>query len=139
MQINMKINDNYVEMAEVIRKKYYGKEATVRDYRDSFIFGKVIDGFGADTAELRPYIDDNLPKVQKKFALRKDTYEKLETIAKTLDCTVAAVYRAIVRYSFDNIDSVDELSMPALQSKVKLLEKQLKDCQQTLDEIKRLV
>ncbi len=143
MQINLKIHANNVEMAIFFRKKFYGVEATAIDYRDAFIFGKVIDDFGSRLEELRPYLDDDYPKIQKKYAIRKDTYDKILTISKTLECSIASVYRAIIKYSYEKFntveDIVEDIAVKTIQSKIILLEKQLNDAQKTLNEIRNLL
>ena len=65
----------------------------------------------------------------------KIPYTKLEAISKTLGCTIASAYRAIICYTVQTKISTKR-SYSDLEVKISLLEKQLADCQETLSQIK---
>ena len=70
--------------------------------------------------------------------IRQNTYNKLESLSITLNCTIASVYRAIIIYSSTSTSSNTNASSD-LELKVALLEKQLADCQETLSQIKESI
>ena len=139
MQMNVKMPDCFSDYANKLRKRYYGPKATVREYRDSFVFSQAIDSFDCTPSQLIEYINNEQDlKNQRMVTIRQNTYEKLEALSKTLNCTIASVYRAIVTYSATssetNISSCSDLEL-----KIVLLEKQLADCQETLYQIKESI
>lgn len=137
MQINIKMPEEILEYAPILRKYFYGNVSS-KEYRDSFVFARAIDEFNCSPQVLIDYLDreDNLA-IQKMVSLRQNTYDKLQFLSKNLDCSVPSVYRAIIQYTKDNLEIPKEnISNQDLLLKISLLEKQLQDCQQTLNAIK---
>ena len=136
MQINIKLSDNFIDYAKELRTRYFGSSATSNQYRDSFVFSQAIDRFEGDPKELLDFVNLDLDlKYQKMLALKQNTYSKLESISKTLGCTIASAYRAIICYTVQTKTSTKR-SYSDLEVKISLLEKQLADCQETLSQIK---
>ena len=137
MQINIKLSDNFIDYAKELRTRYFGSSATSNQYRDSFVFSQAIDRFEGDPKELLlDFINSEQDlKHQKMLALKQNTYTKLEAISKTLGCTIASAYRAIICYTVQTKTSTKR-SYSDLEVKISLLEKQLADCQETLSQIK---
>ncbi len=138
MQINVKLPTEFNGYADMLRRQYYGKDATRKEYRDSFVFARAIDEFSCDPAVLSKHFDrdKDTAKTQKMLTVRQNTYEKLEALSKTLDCTIAAVYRAIIFYSIENLNVLNSAPINSeIEIKAALLEKQLQDCQSTLQDI----
>lgn len=137
MQINIKLSDNFIDYAKELRTRYFGSSATSNQYRDSFVFSQAIDRFEGDPKELlSDFVNSELDlKNQKMLALKQNTYSKLESISKTLGCTIASAYRAIICYTVQTKTSTKR-SYSDLEVKISLLEKQLADCQETLSQIK---
>ena len=139
MQLNLKLSDNFKDYAKELRTRYFGASATSKEYRDSFVFSQAIDQFEGDPKELLPdYINSEQDiKNQKMVALKQNTYLKLESISKTLGCTIASAYRAIICYTVQTKTPAKNASTNTeLELKISLLEKQLADCQETLSQIK---
>ncbi|EOT43555.1 hypothetical protein [Enterococcus columbae] len=137
MQINIKMSKELLDYAPILRNNYFGNSSS-KEYRDSFVFARAIDDFNSSPQVLTDYInsDDNLT-IQKMISLRQNTYDKLLSLSKTLDCSVASIYRAIIQYTNDNLEAKkDDTTNQELLLKISLLEKQLFDCQQTLAAIK---
>ena len=137
MQINIKLPDSFSGYANELRTRYFGSSATSNQYRDSFVFSQAIDRFEGDPKELLldfVNLEQDL-KNQKMLALKQNTYSKLESISKTLGCTIASAYRAIICYTVQTKTSTKR-SYSDLEVKISLLEKQLADCQETLSQIK---
>ena len=136
MQINVKMPDCFSDYAKELRERFYGPQATAKEYRDSFVFSRAIDDFNGSPEQLSELIRNEQDlKNQRMVTIRQNTYDKLESLSKTLNCTIASVYRAIVTYSATST-STDANSYSDLELKIALLEKQLADCQETLLQIK---
>ncbi len=138
MQINIKLSDNFTDYAKELRTRYFGSSATSNQYRDSFVFSQAIDRFEGDPKELLlDFVNsDRDLKNQKMLALKQNTYTKLEAISKTLGCTVASAFRAVICYTVQTKAPTSKNSYSDLEVKISLLEKQLADCQATLSQIK---
>ncbi len=138
MQINIKLSDNFTDYAKELRTRYFGSSATSNQYRDSFVFSQAIDRFEGDPKELLLDFVNSEPdlKNQKMLALKQNTYSKLESISKTLGCTIASAYRAVICYTVQTKAPTNMKSYSDLEVKISLLEKQLADCQETLSQIK---
>lgn len=136
MQINIRLPDSFSGYANELRTRYFGSSATSNQYRDSFVFSQAIDRFEGDPKELLGFVNSEPElKNQRMLALKQNTYSKLESISKTLGCSVASAYRAIICYTVKTKTS-NKKSYSDLEVKISLLEKQLADCQETLSQIK---
>ena len=139
MQINVKMPDCFFNYAKELRERFFGPNATVKEYRDSFVFSQAIDSFDAPPSLLIDYINTEQDlNHQRMVTIRVNTYHKLESLSKTLNCTIASVYRAIINYTVTSVES-SNISYSDLELKVALLEKQLSDCQETLMQIKESI
>lgn len=149
MQINVALDENNVNQARTIRNAWY-PNTTVRQTRDAFIFNDAIDRFSGNVDELLPIIerDDGKTTVQRMLTIKADSNERLKTIASSIEKSMAATYRAIISYTIGNLGEVatetkevkTELGTTQLvKEKVSLLEKQLAACNQTMEEIKKLL
>lgn len=100
MQINVKMPDTFSDYAKELRARFYGPNATVKEYRDSFVFAQAIDSFDGLPSQLSEYINNEQDlKNQRTVTIRQNTYNKLESLSRTLNCTIASVYRAIATYT----------------------------------------
>lgn len=139
MQINVKMPDNFSNYAIELRKRFYGPNATAKEYRDSFVFSQAIDSFDGLPSQLYEFVNSEQDlKNQRMVTIRQNTYAKLESFSKTLNCTIASVYRAIITYVATST-TTNVVSHSDLELKVALLEKQLTDCQETLAQIKESI
>ena len=143
MQINVALENNSDEQAEIIRKKWY-KTTTAQQTRDAFIFNECVDRFSGEPEDLIPYIgkDEGSTIVQRRLTIKSESNDRLKTIAAAL----ASTYRAIIAYTIDNLPTTEDnenMAEPVgvsqlLMEKIALLEKQMEACNQTLKEIKEL-
>ena len=125
MQINVALENNSDEQAEIIRKKWY-KTTTAQQTRDAFIFNECVDRFSGEPEDLIPYIgkDEGSTIVQRRLTIKS----------------------AIIAYTIDNLPTTEDnenMAEPVgvsqlLMEKIALLEKQMEACNQTLKEIKEL-
>lgn len=139
MQINVKMPDCFFNYAKELRERFYGPQATAKEYRDSFVFSRAIDEFNGSPENLSELVNiEQDLKNQRMVTIRQNTYDKLESLSKTLNCTIASVYRAIVTYSTTSTSTATN-SYSDLDLKIALLEKQLADCQETLLQIKESI
>ena len=74
------------EVCEQLRRKMYGKDATAKDYKDSFIINNSIDNFSGNPDNLMEgkisELDQSHTKASKSVNLRADCYEKIKHIFK---------------------------------------------------------
>lgn len=150
MQINIALTDINSEQAEILRGQWY-PSASSQQIRDSFIFNEVIDRFQGDPIEvLADYFrrDDDSRTAQRRITLRQDTNERLRTIASVANKPIAATLRALIAHAVDNLAprdakeqveaQADATQLQLLNEKIAQLERQLKVCTKTLEDIKRL-
>ena len=147
MQINVALENNSDEQAEIIRKKWY-KTTTAQQTRDAFIFNECVDRFSGEPEDLIPYIgkDEGSTIVQRRLTIKSESNDRLKTIAAAINKPLASTYRAIIAYTIDNLPTTEDNENVAepvgvsqlLMEKIALLEKQMEACNQTLKEIKDL-
>ena len=147
MQINVALENNSDEQAEIIRKKWY-KTTTAQQSRDAFIFNECVDRFSGEPEDLIPYIgkDEGSTIVQRRLTIKSESNDRLKTIAAAINKPLASTYRAIIAYTIDNLPTTEDnenMAEPVgvsqlLMEKIALLEKQMEACNQTLKEIKEL-
>lgn len=147
MQINVALENNSDEQAEIIRKKWY-KTNTAQQIRDAFVFNECVDRFSGEPEDLIPYIgkEEGSTIVQRRLTIKSESNDRLKTIAAAINKPLATTYRAIIAYTIDNLPATEDEESTAepvgvsqlLMEKVALLEKQMEACNQTLKEIKEL-
>lgn len=147
MQINVALENNSDEQAEIIRKKWY-KTTTAQQTRDAFIFNECVDRFCVEPKDLIPYIgkEEGSTIVQRRLTIKSESNDRLKTIAAAINKPLASTYRAIIAYTIDNLPTTEDNENTAepvglsqlLMEKIALLEKQMEACNQTLKEIKEL-
>lgn len=153
MQINVALSENNVEQAAIIRSAFY-PNTTAKQTRDAFIFNECIDRYNCSADELLSIIEEDNDKTQQRMlTIKADSNERLKTIAACIGKSIAATYRAIIKYTIENLSSekadfskvktdseAAKVSQFLLVSeKVELLEQQLKACSVTMKEIKKLL
>lgn len=149
MQINVALDENNVNQAKTIREAWY-PNTTVRQTRDAFIFNDALDRFGGKAEDLVPIIEeeDGKSTVQRMLTIKADSNERLKTIAASIEKSIAATYRAIISYTIGSLGDIaietkevkTEIGATQLiREKVLLLEKQLAACNQTMEEIKKIL
>ena len=148
MQINVALENNSDEQAEIIRKKWY-KMTTAQQTRDAFIFNECVDRFSGEPEDLIPYIgkDEGSTIVQRRLTIKSESNDRLKTIAAAINKPLASTYRAIIAYTIDNLPATEDEEKTAepvgvlqlIMEKVAQLEKQMEACNQTLKEIKELI
>lgn len=147
MQINVALENNSDEQAEIIRKKWY-KTTTAQQTRDAFIFNECVDRFSGEPEDLIPYIgkEEGSTIVQRRLTIKSESNDRLKTIAAAINKPLASTYRAIIAYTIDNLPTTEDNDNTAepvgvsqlLMEKIALLEKQMEACNQTLKEIREL-
>lgn len=147
MQINVALENNSDEQAEIIRKKWY-KTTTAQQTRDAFIFNECVDRFSGEPEDLIPYIgkEEGSTIVQRRLTIKSESNDRLKTIAAAINKPLASTYRAIIAYTIDNLPTTEDNENTAepvgvsqlLMEKIALLEKQMEACNQTLKEIREL-
>lgn len=148
MQINVALDENNVNQAKTIREAWY-PNTTVRQTRDAFIFNDALDRFGGKAEDLLPIIEeDGKSTVQRMLTIKSNSYERLKTIAASIEKSIAATYRAIISYTIGSLGDIaietkemkTEIGATQLvKEKVLLLEKQLAACNKTLEEISKIL
>ena len=86
--------------------------------------------------------------MQRMLTIKADSNERLKTIASSIERSITATYRAIITYTIERLGNVDAEStgvkneigvIQLVKEKVALLEKQLLACNQTMEDIKKLI
>lgn len=134
---------NIQEVCSILRRKYYGDNATSKDYKDSFVINNAIQLFPIEARqtlmdEIITEKDKAEIKVSKSINFRSDCYEKLSNISKMLEIPEAEVLRRILYYSIEsdnNSSSQQEMQLSSLKGKVALLKTQIEASMATLNEI----
>ena len=136
---------NIQDVCASLRRKYYGDNATARDYKDSFVINNAIQVFPIEERqalmeEMITEKDRAEIKVSKSVNFRSDCYEKISDMSKMLNIPEAEVLRRILYYSLerDNNSSLlsqQEIQLSSLKAKVALLKTQIEDSKKTLEEI----
>lgn len=132
---------NVGEVCEQLRRKMYGKDATAKDYKDSFIINNSIDNFSGNPENLMEEkiseLDQSHGKTSKSVNLRADSYKKLNTYSKLLNIPESEVCRRLLYYVLETgvANSADKTQLVALKSKVILLQTQIEESMKTLFEI----
>ena len=148
MQINVLVEKNSDEQAQILRERWYPPTSSDR-IRDAFIFNDAIDRFQASPVVLLDYIDrgEETETIQRKVTIRSTSYDRLKTIAAAINKPVTTTYRAIIAYTIDNLPDIEGREKNVepvgvsqlLVEKIALLERQMMVCNQTLNEIKDLI
>ena len=146
MQINVLVDKESYEQANVLRQRWY---PTTNAYqtRDAFIFNDCIDRFKGTPEDLLDYIERGEETVQRKVTIKSESNDRLKTIAAAINKPVTTTYRAIIAYTIANLPTTEKEEVAAepvgvsqlLVEKVALLEKQMDACNRTLKEIKELI
>ncbi len=141
MQVPVKMPTNHESIADTLRKKYFGPLAEKKDYRNAFVFGESVRLFDDAPEVLVEYLSTDEERIQRNYSLRVDLYQKLITLSQTIDAPVSSVYRAIVMYSLKSAEasSYSRGNNSEVRALVKLLEKQIADCTETLNKIKEMM
>ena len=134
---------NIQDICSSLRSKYYGDNATAKDYKDSFVINNAIQIFPIDARqalmdERISEMDKAEVKVSKSINFRSDCYTKLTDISKMLEIPEAEVLRRILYYSLKSNDSgvsQQEIRLSSLKGKVALLKTQMEASMVTLNEI----
>ena len=109
MQINVALENNSYEQAEIIRKKWY-RTTTAQQTRDAFIFNECVDRFSGEPEELIPYIGKNEGSAivhQRRLTIKRESNDRLKTIAAAINKPLATTYRAIIAYTIDNLPATE--------------------------------
>ena len=133
MQINVALEENNDKQAKEIREEWY-PNTTARQTRDAFIFNDCIDRFAGNPEELLAIIerDEGKPTVQRMLTIKADSNERLKTIASRIE--------RLGNVDAESTGVKNEIGVIQLvKEKVALLEKQLLACNQTMEDIKKLI
>lgn len=133
--------NNVVEVCAKHRERIYGKDATAKDFKDSFVINNCIENFNGKAEELMSdditYLDQSQGKTSKSVNFRSDCYEKICTYSKLLNVPESEICRRILYYMLDakNGNEGNRIQLTVLKSKVALLQTQIEASMQTLTEI----
>ncbi len=133
--------NNVVEVCAKHRERIYGKDATPKDFKDSFVINNCIEKFNGKAEELMSdditSLDQSQGKTSKSVNFRSDCYEKICTYSKLLNVPESEICRRILYYMLDAQpgNTENNIQLAALKSKVVLLQTQIEASMQTLTEI----
>lgn len=127
-----------------LREMAFGKAASDKEFKDSFVIGYWLDAYSAAPEALMNDAiteqDQADSKISKTITFRVSTYNKLTALSKVLGIGDAEIMRRILYYSLSNptsgAASGSEIPMTNIQSHVALLESQIQACMKTLEELK---
>ncbi len=138
---SLSMMNNVVEVCTKHRERMYGKEATSKDFKDSFIINNCIENFVGKPEELMcediTAIDQSQGKTSKSVNFRSDCYEKLCVYSKLLNVPESEICRRIMYYMMnaETENTENNVQLTSLKSKVVLLQTQIEASMQTLTEI----
>lgn len=134
------LQSNAAELLAIQRRRLYGEEASVRDYRDSYILGNEIETFAFDDVKkLLKYReqDSKAPKMAKSVTLKANTYERLNRITELLGLSESEICRLIIYYFANEIHDGTKTIPPQIESELATLRKALDDARKALSAIER--
>ena len=104
MQINITLDANSVNQAQMIRKAWY-PYTTGRQTRDAFIFNECIDRFDGYPEDLLKIVEreEGGVTVQRMLTINVDSNNRLRTLASSIDQSLDATYRALIAYTIEKI------------------------------------
>lgn len=133
---------NFKDICTELRCRYFGEEASAKDYKDSYIVNHAIEKFSSSPEELMDdsitILDRSDTKVTKTLTLRSDCGAKLSVLAGVLHITDAEACRRILYHALQDTgntssnNSLKSLKVSELKTKLLLLEKEINDCVVTL-------
>lgn len=135
---NLQSNAN--ELLDIQRKHLYGKEASKKDYRDSYILGNEIEMCSFDDIKkLLEYReqDSKASKTAKSVTLKANTYERLNKITELLGLSESEVCRLIIYYFANEIRDNTNAIPPKIEIELATLRRALDDAEKALSAIER--
>ena len=88
---SLSMMNNVVEVCAKHRERMHGKDATSKDFKDSFIINNCIENFNGKPEGLMgddiTKLDQSQGKISKSVNLRSDCYEKICTYSKLSSTT----------------------------------------------------
>ena len=86
---SLSMMNNVAEVCGQLRRKMYGKNATAKDFKDSYIINNCIDYYCGKPEDLMKKeiseLDQSQGKTSKSVNFRSDSYKKLNTYSKILN------------------------------------------------------
>ena len=120
MNKSVSMMNDVKEICEELRPKFFGQNATLNEYRDSFVANAAVERFTED------------PDV-----LFTDNYAKITEIANIYQKTEAEILRRILYYwvdfSYPDDPSIIIPELNSLRNRAKLLRKRIAECNEILD------
>ena len=102
---SLSMMNNVVEVCAKHRERMHGKDATSKDFKDSFIINNCIENFNGKLEGLMgddiTKLDQSQGKTSKSVNLRSDCYEKICTYSKLLNVPESEICRRILYYMID--------------------------------------
>lgn len=138
---SLSMMNNVVELCAKYRERIFGKDATSKDFKDSFVINNCIENFNGEAEELMSEditsLDQSQGKTSKSVNFRSDCYEKICTYSKLLNVPESEICRRILYYMLDakHVNTDNNIQLASLKSKVVLLQKQIEASMQTLTDI----
>lgn len=132
------LQSNAAELLDIQRKRLYGKEASAKDYRDSYVLGHEIEDFSFDDVnKLLEYKeqDSNIPKAAKSVTLRANTYTRLTKITALLGLSESEVCRLIIYHFANEMHGDTNAIPPKIEEELATIRKALDDAGRALKTI----
>lgn len=105
MHTSFTLQKSVATLLDIQRKRLYGKDASGKDYRDSYILGNLIETFCLDDInKLLEYKeqDSTTPKTAKSVTLKSQVYAKLHKMTELLNLSDSELCRLIIYYYNEN-------------------------------------
>lgn len=126
-----------------LRRRYFGEEASDKDYKDSYIINHAIEKFVSSPEVLMDdsitILDRSDTKVTKTLTLRSDCAAKLSVLARVLHITEAEACRRILYLTLQDTgnksdkNTLKSLKVSEIKSNLMILQAQVNDCVVTLN------
>ena len=141
MNKSVSMMNDVKEVCEELRPKFFGQNATLNEYRDSFVANAAVERFTEDPdvlfTEAINEKEQNCVKAAKSINFRSDNYAKITEIANIYQKTEAEILRRILYYwvdfSYPDDPSIIIPELNSLRNRAKLLRKRIAECNEILD------
>ena len=143
MNKSVSMMNDVKEVCGELRPKFFGQNATLNEYRDSFVANAAVERFTEDPdvlfTETINEKEQNCVKAAKSINFRSNNYEKITEIANIYQKTEAEILRRILYYwvdfSYPDDPSIVIPELNNLRNRAKLVKKKIAECEELLDSL----
>ena len=137
------VMDNIGDICSELRNRFYGSNASPKDYKESFVINHSVESFIASPQRLMSKDieakEKSSKKMPKSINLRSSCSERVSLLAKTLNISESEVIRRILYYTVlnedQNADKTSDMKLSEIKDQLTFLRSQVKQQLQIIDQI----